>query len=425
MWGVNMKKVIGVDAKLSVKQCLPLSFQHLFAMFGASILVPFLFGIDPSIVLLMNGIGTILFAIITKCKSPAFLGSSFAFLATGQIIIDKFGHNVLFGSFIVVGLVGCILALIIKYCGTKWIDNILPPASMGAIVSLIGLELVGSAANNAGLLDANVDYKNVIVFAITLITAIIASVFFKKFFNVISLLIAIVVGYISCLLLGIVDFKPVLEAPIVQMPQFGHPEFRLDAIMMMLPVLLVTSVEHIGHQIVTGNIIGKDLLKDPGLDRSLFADNFSTLLSGLLGSVPTTTYGENIGVMALTKVYSVRVILGAAILSIIFAFSGNIVALINSIPGPVIGGISFLLYGMIGVSGLRILIDHKVDYSNNKNLILTAVILSVGLSGICIKINELELKGMVLASICAFVMGITFYLISDVFKIKTSDDAFE
>ena len=404
------KKIYQVDEKVPKKLLLPLSLQHLFAMFGATVLVPFLFGINPAIVLLMNGIGTLLFIFITRGKAPAYLGSSFAFLAPGNAIIAAFGYEYALGGFIAVGFCGCLLAFIIKKFGTDWISIVLPPAAMAPVVALIGLELSSSAASTAGLLDEVVDPVNVIIFLVTLGVAIIGSVCFRNFFAVIPILIAVVCGYITALLFGVVDFSPVLQASFFQLPNFTAPKFDINAILMMLPVLLVIASEHIGHQIVTSQIVGRDLVKDPGLDKTLFADNFSTMISGFLGSVPTTTYGENIGVMALTGVYSVQVIAGAAILSIICSFIGPLSALIQTIPNAVIGGISFLLYGMIGVSGLRILIDEKVDFGNSVNMILTSVVFVTGLSGISLTLGTTTLSGMILAALVAMGLSLLFYI---------------
>ena len=404
------KKIYQVDEKVPKKMLLPLSIQHLFAMFGATVLVPFLFGINPAIVLLMNGIGTLLFILITGGKAPAYLGSSFAFLAPGNAIIAQFGYEYALGGFIAVGFCGCLLAFIIKKFGTDWISIVLPPAAMAPVVALIGLELSGSAASTAGLLDPAVSTANVIVFLVTLGVAIVGSVCFRKFLAVIPILIAVVCGYITALCFGLVDFTPVLEASFFQLPNFTAPKFDMNAIMMMLPVLLVIASEHIGHQIVTSQIVGRDLVKNPGLDKTLFADNFSTMISGFVGSVPTTTYGENIGVMALTGVYSVQVIGGAAVISIICSFIGPLAALIQTIPNAVIGGISFLLYGMIGVSGLRILIDEKVDFGNSVNMILTSVVFVTGLSGITLTIGSTSLSGMILAALVAMGLSLVFYV---------------
>ena len=420
---MSNKRIIQVEDKVPGKLLIPLSLQHMFAMFGASVLVPFLFGINPAIVLFMNGIGTLLFIVITKGKAPAYLGSSFAFIAPANIVISKFGYPYALGGFVAVGFCGCLLALIIKKCGTKWIDIVLPPAAMGPVVSLIGLELSATAANNAGLIGDNIQMANVWVFLITLGVAIFGNICFRKFLSVIPILIAIICGYIAAICFGLVDFTTVANAPLFAIPNFSTPKFDINAILMILPVLLVITSEHIGHQIVTGKIIGKNLLEDPGLHRSLFGDNFSTMISGFIGSVPTTTYGENIGVMAITGVYSVQVIAGAAVLSIICSFVGPLSALIQTIPGPVIGGISFLLYGMIGTSGLRILVDQKVDYATNKNLILTSVVFVTGLSSITLSFGGVELTGMVLACIVAMILSLTFYLL-DKFNL-TNDTAEE
>ena len=406
----------GVRDKVPNALLFPLSLQHTFAMFGASVLVPLIFNVNPGIVLLMNGIGTLLFIYITKGKAPAYLGSSFAFLGVGQIIINTMGYRYALGAFVTTGFLGCVLAYIIYKFRTDWINIVLPPAAMGAVVSLIGLELA-SVTINGGKIGANIltetsTNQDVFVFLITIATAIIGSVVFRKFLATVPILIAIIVGYISALAFGMVDFTPVVNSSFFTVPKFQFPIFDFKASMIMLPALLVITSEHISHQVVTSNIVGENLLVDPGLHRSIFADNFSTMLSGLVGGVPTTTYGENIGVMAVTKVYSVYVIGGAAIISICMAFIGPLSALIQSIPGNVIGGVTFLLYGMIGTSGIRLLVDEKVDYSNSQNLILTSVVFVTGLSGIGINFFGIELKGMVLASMVAVVLSLFFHILN-------------
>ena len=412
-------KIIQVEEKVPPKLLIPLSIQHMFAMFGASVLVPSLFGMNPAIVLFMNGVGTLLFILITKGKAPAYLGSSFAFIAPSLVVMSKFGYEYALGGFVVVGLCGCILSLIIYKFGSDWIDIVLPPAAMGPVVALIGLELSGTAAKNAGLLDEKIQTESIIVLLVTLGVAVFGSVVFRKFLSVIPILIAILAGYVAAIFCGIVDFTQVAEASFFSLPNFTTPKFNVEAILIILPVILVVASEHIGHQIVTGKIIGRDLIKNPGLHRSMFADNFSTMLSGFIGSVPTTTYGENIGVMAMTKVYSVYVIGGAAVLSIICSFIGKLTALIQTIPSPIIGGISFLLYGMIGTSGIRILVDGKVDYSRSRNMALTSVIFVTGLSGIKISIGEIELTGMVLACIVGMILSLIFYVLD---KLKLTND---
>ena len=417
---MDNKRIIQVEEKVPFKLLVPLSIQHMFAMFGASVLVPFVFGINPAVVLFMNGVGTLLFILITKGRAPAYLGSSFAFLAPAGVVIAKWGYSYALGGFVAVGFLGCVLALIIYKFGSDWIDIVLPPAAMGPVVALIGLELAGNAAENAKLVGVeSIDIRNVIVFLATLLTAVLGSVVFRGFLSVIPILISIIVGYVAALLTGIVNFSKVAEASMFAIPNFSAPKFKWEAIVIILPVLLVITSEHIGHQIVTSKIIGRDLLKDPGLHRSLLGDNLSTMISGLIGSVPTTTYGENIGVMAMTKVYSVYVIGGAAVLSIICSFLGKVTTLINTIPGPVIGGISFLLYGMIGTSGIRILVETQVDYGKSRNMAMTSVIFVVGLSGITLKLGSIELTGMVLACVVGMLMGLTFYVLD---KLKLTND---
>ena len=416
------KKIIQVEDKVPPRLLVPLSIQHMFAMFGASVLVPFMLGISPAIVLFMNGIGTLLFILITKGKAPAYLGSSFAFIAPATLVIENWGYEYALGGFVVVGALGCVLAAVIYKCGTKWINVVLPPAAMGPVVALIGLELAGSAASTGQIVGDNVTAASVITFCVTLGVAVLGSVLFRKFLSVIPILIAIICGYVCAVITGVItsaDIMAALSTNFISIPNFQLPKFDLEAILVILPVILVIANEHIGHQLVTSKVVGRDLLKDPGLHRSLFADNFSTMLSGLIGSVPTTTYGENIGVMAITGVYSVRVIGGAAVLSIICSFVGPLAALIQTIPGPVIGGISFLLYGMIGTSGLRILVDNQVDYSKNRNMVLTSVIFVVGLSGVTLSLGNVALSGMTLAAIVAMLMSLLFFAFD---KLRWSND---
>ncbi len=405
------KKIIGVGDRPPVGQWIPLSIQHTFAMFSASVLVPLLFGIDASIVLLMNGIGTLAFIFITKGKAPAYLGSSFAFLAPAGIVIANLGFEYALGGFVVAGAVFALSAFIIKFVGVNWIDAVLPPAAMGPIVALIGLELAGSAASTGGIVGDAIDPRFVIVFVFTLALAVIGQVVFRGFAAAIAILIAIVAGYLLSMVFGLVDWAPIGAAKVFALPAFSFPKFDITAIIIILPAVLTVLSEHISHQIVTSQVVGQDLLKDPGLHRSIFADGFSTMISGLCGSVPTTTYGENIGVMAVTKVYSVWVIGGAAVFSILLSFFGQVSAFINTIPGPVMGGISFLLYGMIAASGIRLLVDKQVDYARPRNLAMTAVVLVTGLSGAAIQIGEVQLTGMCLATIVGLVMGILMFII--------------
>lgn len=416
---MSKSKIIGVNERVPLAKGIPLSIQHTFAMFSASILVPWLVGINPSIVLLMNGIGTLLFILITKGKAPAYLGSSFAFLSPIFIIIanKNLGYQYALGGFIVSGIIFCVIALLIKFVGTKWIDVVLPPAAMGPVVALIGLELAGTAAKTGAIVPnpdngyTSLDPKLIAIFCITLLVAIFGGVVFRGFASAIAILISIVVGYLSALAFGVVDFSAISSASVFSLPTFMLPKFNLQAILIILPATLVVISEHIGHQVVTSEIVGNDLLKDPGLHKSILADGLSTTISGLCGSVPTTTYGENIGVMAITKVYSVWVIGGAAVFSIILAFIGKASALIQTIPAPVMGGVSFLLYGMIAASGLRLLVDEKVDYSRPRNLALSSVVFVTGLSGAYIQLGEVKLTGMALAAMVGMALGLIMYII--------------
>lgn len=412
---MDNKRIYKVNDDVPKKLLVPLGLQHTFAMFGASVLVPILFGINPGIVLLMNGIGTLLFILITKGKAPAYLGSSFAFLAPGIAIIELQGFEYAQGAFVAVGILGCLLSYIIYKFGTSWIDVVLPPAAMGAVVALIGFELAANTVSGgtigANLMTDTATSADWLVFLVTLLTAILGSIMFKGFMSTIPILIAIIVGYIVAYFNGQVDLTPVREASFFTLPQFQLAKFSPEAIFAMLPVLLVIAAEHISHQVVTSNIIGEDLIKEPGLHRSIFADNISTAISGFVGGVPTTTYGENIGVMAITGVYSIKVIATAAVISILMAFIGPLSALISTIPGNVIGGVTFLLYGMIGTSGIRLLVDQQVDYSKSDNLILTSVIFIAGLSGLSIKFGAIELSEMVLSSVVAVILSLMIYLI--------------
>ena len=425
------RKIIQVEQKVPILQGLPLSFQHLFAMFGASILVPILFNtaaqkasgdptiqvIDPALVLLMNGIGTLIYLFLCKGKAPAFLGSSFAFLSPVFAVIAsssdvKTNFSKVLGGFILCGLVFTVTALIIGAVGTKWLDVVLPPATMGPIVALIGLELANTAAANAGLFpkDGVFDGKAILIAMFTLGVVVFGSLLFRGFMSAIPVLFAVVAGYALSVILGYVDYAPIAAKGWVVMPHMVLPVFDINVMLIIAPAALVVISEHIGHLFVTGNIVGKNLIKDPGLHRSLLGDGLSTMLSGFTGSVPTTTYGENMGVMAITRVYSVWVIGGAAVISIVLAFVGKLSGVLSSIPGPVMGGITILLFGIIAASGIRMLVDAKVDYSKSRNLILTALVFIVGLSGVSINIGTVPLKGMALGTVCGMALSLLFFI---------------
>ena len=404
------KRVIQVDERVPILIGLPLSLQHLCAMFGATILVPFLFKVDPTTCIFLNGIGTLLYIFLTKGKVPAYLGSSFAVISPVMVVLSTSTYASAQSGFIVFGLIYCLLALIIKYVGTDWIDIVFPPAAMGAIIAIIGLELAPTAAGMAGLTGDVINYHNVAISMFTLTITILGTVAFKGFLSIIPILFGVICGYIAALFTGMVDLTGVINAPWFQIPKFYAPVFDLSAILIIIPAVLVTLAEHIGHLIVTGNIIGKDLVKDPGLPRSLLGDGLATTLSGFFGGTPNTTYGENIGVLALTKVYSVWVIGGAAVLAICLSFIGKLSELIRSIPVPVMGGVCLLLFGVIAVSGIRLFVDRQVDFTKSSNMVMTATIMIIGLSGAKLTFGTVTIQGMVLATIVAVIMSLTFRL---------------
>ena len=396
---------------------LTLSLQHLFAMFGATVLVPVLVDLSPAIALISSGLGTIAFLLITKWQVPAYLGSSFAFIA--PIIAAKAAGGpgaAMIGSFIV-GLVYGIVALIIKKAGYRWIMKLLPPIVVGPVIMVIGLALSGTAVNMAmNKPTADGGEYNLLYFSVALVTlaaTIIFSTYFKGFLGMISILAGIIIGYIYALIVGIVDFSPVLAAKWFEWPSFIVPfvdydvKVTLDILLLMIPIAVVTISEHIGHQLVLSKVVGRDYIKEPGLHRSILGDGTATIISALIGGPPKTTYGENIGVLAITKVYSVYVIAGAAVVAIIFGFVGKITALINTIPQPVMGGVSILLFGIIASSGLRMLVDNKVDFGHNRNLVIASVILVIGIGGAFIKVSDsFQLQGMALAAICGVVLNL-------------------
>ena len=405
------QKTIDTTERPPLLQTIPLSLQHLFAMFGSTVLVPILFHVNPATVLLFNGIGTLFYLILCKGKIPAYLGSSFAFLSPVFLVLSEYSYEAALGGFIVVGVVFCLVSLLVHTAGTSWIDVIFPPASMGAIVAVIGLELMPTAAGMAGLTGDKTDPTVIFVSIATLAITIFASIAFRGFLSIIPILIGVVLGYVIAFAAGIVDLSNVESAPWFAIPTLYTPEFDLRAILIILPASIVVVVEHIGHLIVTGNIVGRNLTKDPGLDRSLLGNGISTVFSGFFGSTPNTTYGENIGVLAITKVYSTWVIGGAAVFAILLSCLGKLAALIQSIPTPVMGGVSMLLFGVIAASGIRILVEAKVDYNNPMNLLLTSIVMGVGVSTASLTIGTVTLRGMSLATVIAIILSVSFRII--------------
>jgi len=426
------RKIIHINERLPLAQTIPLSLQHLFAMFGGTVLVPYLFKINPATSIMMNGVGTLLYIFITKGKIPAYLGSSFAFISPVFAVLaipSLGGYAAAQSGFIIFGIAFVLISLIVRAVGTSWLDIIFPPAAMGAIVMVIGLELAPVAAEMAGfpLKGATVaagqphlQITSITVSTFTLGMTILTAILGRKFIAIIPVLVGVVAGYLLACYMHIVDFSAVSNAPWFQAPTFYKPSWNWNAIIIIMPALLVVLAEHIGHLAVTGHIVEQNLIKKPGLHRSLFGDGISNIISGLVGATPNTTYGENIGVMAITRVFSVWVIGTAAVIAIIISFIGKLAAFIRSIPTPVMGGVCILLFGMIAAAGIKMLVQKQVDYSKPRNLILTSAVLIIGLSGTTIKFGNIEFKGMALATIVAVVISLVFALID---YLKINNDA--
>jgi len=399
-----------------------LALQHVFAMFGATILVPILVNqfageeiLSIPMALFASGVGTIIYCICTKRKSPVYLGSSFAFISpivAGYAVAGKPG---VFTALACVGLVYVVIALIIKFTNKNWVDKLLPPIVVGPMIMIIGLSLSGSAISNIGIAaDSIFNYQNVVVAGVTLLTTIIVAMYTKGFLKVIPFLTGIIAGYITAICFGMVDFTAFQNASFFEMPKFYlmfkdyTPAF--GAILTIVPVALVTIAEHIGDHTALSHIIGKDLLKDPGLDNSLLGDGIATSVAAIMGGPANTTYGENTSVVGMTKIASIKVILTAAIFAIIIAFLGKLTALIGSIPAPVIGGVSILLYGFISVNGLKVLVQNQIDFGKTKNVVIAAVMLVMGLGNAVINISsgnfELAISGMSLAAILGILLNI-------------------
>ncbi|MDN5809992.1 MAG: uracil permease [Tetragenococcus koreensis] len=414
----DKKEFRNPDAILDIKdrpKLLPwigLSLQHLFTMFGATVLVPILVGLDPSIALFSSGVGTLLYILITKGTVPAYLGSSFAFITAIQSLMGTSGYPAVAQGIIYSGIVYIIVALIIARSGSDWIDEVLPPIVVGPVIMVIGLGLAQNAAENAMFNEGNYDATFFLVALVTLGITIFFNMYLKGFLSLIPILLGIVGGYLFALAVGIVDLEPVREAAWLQLPDFQvmfvdyDVQFSLAALISMAPIAFVTMTEHMGHLMVLSKITKRDFFKAPGLKKTLLADGLSTIIGGVVGGPPTTSYGENIGVLAITKVHSVFVLGGAATFAILFSFIGKISSLIYSIPTPVIGGISFLLFGVIASSGLRILIDNKIDFDKKRNLVITAAILVIGIGGAYLKIGTFELTSMALATVVGIILNL-------------------
>ncbi|WP_242222053.1 solute carrier family 23 protein [Bacillus cereus group sp. BfR-BA-01380] len=411
---MEQKPVLDIHEVPKPGKWLLLSIQHLFAMFGATVLVPFLTGLSPAVALISSGVGTLAFLLVTKGQVPAYLGSSFAFIA--PIITAKAagGPGAAMVGGMMAGLVYMLIALGIKKSGSNWIMNLLPPIVVGPVVMVIGLGLAHTAVNMAmNNADGKYSFTHFSVALVTLAITIICSIFGRGFLSIIPVLIGIIGGYIFAYFQGLVDLKPVVEAKWFDIPDFivpfvtYTPEFSWKIVLVMVPVAVVTISEHIGHQIVLGNVINRDLIQKPGLHRSIMGDGIATFIASTIGGPPNTTYGENIGVLAITRAYSVYLFVGSAICAIIFGFIGKISALIHSIPTPVMGGVSILLFGVIASSGLRMLVDEKTDFGDKRNLMIASVILVIGIGGAVLHIGQsFQVEGMALAAIVGVLLNL-------------------
>ncbi|MGE7836310.1 uracil-xanthine permease family protein [Viridibacillus arvi] len=413
--------VLDIDEKPKALQLITLSAQHMFAMFGSTILVPKLTGLSPAMALLTSGIATLIFLLVTRFQVPAYLGSSFAFI-TPIIFVSNTGGvgSAMIGSMFV-GLTYGIVSLLIWKTGYKWIMKLLPPIVVAPVIMVIGLGLATVAVDmamnipdgNGGKIYSFPDFSAALV---TLAAAIICTIFFKNIISTMPILIGLVVGYIYSAAIGIVDYTAIGQAKWFALPDFLIPgidyEFKVTSTLLlaMVPIVIVTISEHIGHQLVLGKVVNRNYIKEPGLHRSLLGDGLGTLMSAFIGGPPKTTYGENIGVLVLTRVYSVYVIGGAAILAIVMAFFSKAMAVIETIPTSVLGGVSILLFGIIASSGLRMLVENKVDFDDKRNLVIASVILIFGIGGATLKIPQVSdtfaIEGMALAAIVGVILNL-------------------
>ncbi len=416
------KMVLDVNEKPPIAKWIILAFQHVFAMFGATILVPILVNAQAGetvltipVALVTSGIGTLLYILCTKGKSPVYLGSSFAFIAPLAAAYLKGGLSGAMTGVMVVGLVYIVFATLIKFIGKGWIDKLLPPVVIGPMIMIIGLGLAPSAISQMGLAaGGELEWKTIFVAVVAFLVTAIVAVRGKGFLKIIPFLIGIISGYIAAICVGLVDFTPIAEAAFFSVPQFAIPFVsytpNFGAILTIAPIALVTMAEHIGDHTALSTIIGKDLLKEPGLDRTLLGDGIATFVAGLLGGPANTTYGENTSVVGMTKIASIWVIGLAAIFAICLGFLGKFTALVSTIPSAVLGGVSLLLYGFIAVNGLKVLIQNQVDFGKTKNVIVASAMLVLGLGGAAISIVSGDLavtiSGMSLAAIIGILINL-------------------
>lgn len=409
--------LLDVEEKPLFAKGLLLSFQHIFAMFGATVLVPILLGMPVSVALFASGIGTLIYQVATKAKVPVYLGSSFAYITAMQIAIQQMGGDVSAAQtgVIISGIVYVLVAIAIHFAGTNWIDKLLPPIVIGPMIMVIGLGLSSSAVANAGFAEDG-DVRNIVVAVATFLITALVQTRAKGFFKIIPFLVGIIGGYIVAVLLGIVDFTPVVEAQWFELPDLYLPfetslfeSYNLyfgPETWAIVPIVLVTISEHIGDHTVLGKIVGRNFLKDPGLSRTLIGDGVATAVSAFIGGPANTTYGENTGVIGLTRVASVSVIRNAAIIAIILAFLGKFTALISTIPNAVIGGMSILLYGIIASNGLKVMIEEQIDFNQVRNLIIASAMLVIGLGGAVLDLGYLTFSGTSLSAIVGIVLNL-------------------
>ena len=410
--------LLDVDQRPSAGKGILLSFQHVFAMFGATILVPLILGMPVSVALFASGVGTLIYMISTGFKVPVYLGSSFAFITAMSLAMKEMGGDVSAAQtgVILTGLVYVLVAAGVRFAGTKWIDKLLPPIIIGPMIIVIGLGLAGSAVTNAGLV-ADGNWKNALVAVVTFLIAAFINTKGKGFLRIIPFLFAIIGGYLFALTLGLVNFTPVLKANWFEIPGFYLPfstggtfkEYNLyfgPETIAILPIAIVTISEHIGDHTVLGQICGRQFLKEPGLHRTLLGDGIATSVSAFLGGPANTTYGENTGVIGMTRIASVSVIRNAAFIAIALSFLGKFTALISTIPNAVLGGMSILLYGVIASNGLKVLIKERVDFAQMRNLIIASAMLVLGLGGAILKLGPVTLSGTALSAMTGIILNL-------------------
>ena len=410
--------LLDVDQRPSAGKGILLSFQHVFAMFGATILVPLILGMPVSVALFASGVGTLIYMIATGFRVPVYLGSSFAFITAMSLAMKELGGDVSAAQtgVILTGFIYVLVAAGVRFAGTKWIDKLLPPIIIGPMIIVIGLGLASSAVTNAGLV-ADGNWKNALVAVVTFLIAAFINTKGKGFLRIIPFLFAIIGGYLFALTLGLVDFTPVLKANWFEIPGFYLPfstggafeEYSLyfgPETIAILPIAIVTISEHIGDHTVLGQICGRQFLKEPGLHRTLLGDGIATSVSAFLGGPANTTYGENTGVIGMTRIASVSVIRNAAFIAIALSFLGKFTALISTIPNAVLGGMSILLYGVIASNGLKVLIKERVDFGQMRNLIIASAMLVLGLGGAILKLGPVTLSGTALSAMTGIILNL-------------------